>query len=132
MTHFATEIKNLFNIETKLQTSNIDLPSLLTLYCNMIELHRIRSEIILTTSECSILSQIYKQQCEFVNLKNAKLLNDEAISFDPLDFLDSKHVDFTEHGPSHFETIDLAVREFDKCFLSNFNFRNPDTFKLNI
>jgi hypothetical protein len=30
------------------------------------------------------------------------------------------------------ETIDLAIREFDKSLLSNFNFRNPDTFKLNI
>ena len=26
----------------------------------------------------------------------------------------------------------MAIKEFDPCFLSNFNFRNPDTFKLNI
>lgn len=113
-------------------TQNIEVPSLLTLYCNMMELLRIRSEIILTASECSILSQIYMQQCEVMKLKNIKLFNDEPISFDLPDLTDSHLVNFLEHGPSHGEKIDLAVREFDKCFLSNFNFRNPDTFKLNI
>jgi len=28
--------------------------------------------------------------------------------------------------------INLAVREFDISLLSNFNFRNPDSYKLNI
>jgi hypothetical protein len=30
------------------------------------------------------------------------------------------------------EEIDLAIREFDPQLLSNFNFRNPDTLKINI
>lgn len=37
-----------------------------------------------------------------------------------------------EDGPSHLEKIDLAIREFDPALLSNFNFRNPDSLKLNI
>lgn len=85
VTNFAADLQNLFNMETQLQVSNIDIPSMLTLYCNMMELHRIRSEIILTTSECSILSQIYLQQCQFVNFKKAQLVADEPISFDPLE-----------------------------------------------
>jgi hypothetical protein len=28
--------------------------------------------------------------------------------------------------------IELAIREFDPTLLSNFNFRNPDSFKMNI
>lgn len=28
--------------------------------------------------------------------------------------------------------IDLAAREFDPTLLSNMNFRNPDSFKINI
>jgi hypothetical protein len=30
------------------------------------------------------------------------------------------------------DTIELAVNEFDPKLLSNFNFRNPDSFKINI
>ena len=41
-------------------------------------------------------------------------------------------INFLDEGPSHNTVIDLAIREFDPCLLSNFNFRNPDTFKLNI
>ena len=41
-------------------------------------------------------------------------------------------MNFLDEGPSHNTHIDLAIREFDPTLLSNFNFRNPDTFKLNI
>jgi hypothetical protein len=34
---------------------NIVAPSLLKTYCNIIELHRLRSEIMLTASECAML-----------------------------------------------------------------------------
>jgi len=30
------------------------------------------------------------------------------------------------------DKIDLAVREFDILLLSNLNFRNPDSFKINM
>jgi len=39
----------------------------------MVELHRLRNEIILTASECVVLKQIYKQQCEVANCKNIKI-----------------------------------------------------------
>ena len=39
------------------------VPSLLKTYSNMVELHRLRSEIILTVSECAILQQTYEAQC---------------------------------------------------------------------
>ena len=41
-------------------------------------------------------------------------------------------MNFFEDGSSHLDDIKLAVSEFDSGLLSNFNFRNPDTFKLNI
>ena len=37
----------------------IEVPSLLTTFCNMVELMRLRHEIILAASECCILQQIY-------------------------------------------------------------------------
>jgi hypothetical protein len=41
-------------------------------------------------------------------------------------------VNFFEHGPSHLDRIDIAIAEFDSGLLTNFNFRNPDSFKINI
>ena len=37
-----------------------------------------------------------------------------------------------DHGCAHNHLIDLAIKEFDPTLLSNFNFRNPDAFKLNV
>ena len=37
-----------------------------------------------------------------------------------------------DHGCAHNHPIDLAIKEFDPTLLSNFNFRNPDAFKLNV
>lgn len=98
------------------------------------ELHRLRSEIILASSECSILSQIYLNQCEFIGNKNNKLSQTESINFDKTDLngQDNVIVNFFDDGPAHMEIIDLAAREFDSNLLSNLNFRHPDAFKINI
>ena len=40
-------------------------------------------------------------------------------------------MDFLEDGPSHQDEIALAICEFDQKLLTNFNFRSPDSFKLN-
>jgi hypothetical protein len=39
---------------------NIVVPSQLKVYCNMMELHRLRSEIIIAASECAMLGQAYQ------------------------------------------------------------------------
>ena len=41
-------------------------------------------------------------------------------------------VNFFDDGPSHSTPIGLAIKEYDPAILCNFNFRNPDSFKLNI
>jgi len=43
------------NVTDTLNQRNIVAPSLLKTYCNMVELHRLRSEIILAVSECAML-----------------------------------------------------------------------------
>jgi hypothetical protein len=47
-----------------LHNRNISAPSMLKLYCNLVELHRLRNEIILAASECTVLQQVYLRQCE--------------------------------------------------------------------
>jgi hypothetical protein len=53
----------------EIATRNITVPSMLSLFCNMMELHRLRNEIILAASECEILQQAYVSQCEFANFR---------------------------------------------------------------
>ncbi len=100
----------------------------------MIELHRLRNELILAASETAILQDIYVKQCELVGQRNTNTQIGEGITFDQLSPAESEVeiVNFIDHGPSHQENIGLTVREFDKALLSNLNFRNPDSFKLNI
>ena len=117
-----------------LNRRNITVPSMLTIYCNMIELHRLRNEIILAATETQLLASIYKQQQELCSCKNIKIELSDSISFDSLDTLESnvKTINYVDDGPASHEQIGLAIKEFDPLLLSNFNFRNPDSFKFNI
>jgi hypothetical protein len=70
-----------------------------------------------------------------MGVRNSSTQLPEGISFDQYDYSESsdvKLVNFVDHGPSHSETIGLAAREFDPALLSNINFRNPDSFKINL
>ena len=51
----APEITVTQNIGLDLSGRRIEVPSLLTTFCNMVELMRLRHEIILTASECTAL-----------------------------------------------------------------------------
>jgi len=51
------EVKDLLN------RRQIQVPSLLQTYCNVIELLRLRQEIFLAATECTVLQVIYQRQC---------------------------------------------------------------------
>jgi hypothetical protein len=51
------EVKDLLN------RRQILVPSLLQTYCNVIELLRMRQEIIFAATECTVLQAIYQRQC---------------------------------------------------------------------
>mgnify|MGYP006950288060 CR=1 FL=1 len=72
------------------------------------------------------------RQCETVGQKSTRVLQSEGISFDQPEDSEFKYVNYVDDGPSHKSVIDLAIKEFDPNLLSNLNFRNPDSFKLNI
>ena len=94
---------------------------------------RIRQEIILAATETAILTQIYMKQCALVGEKNSRVELDSGITWEQGEEEQNReHVNFCEDGPAHLDTFKLAIREFDPQLLSNFNFRNPDSLKLNI
>ena len=113
---------------------NVDVPSLLQTYCNMVELMRLRNEIILAVSECTVLQQIYKNQSVACKIAGLDVFISDSISFDPVDTHDDQEevINYFDEGTAYSIQIGLAVKEYDPCLLSNFNFRNPDSFKINI
>jgi len=44
-----------------LSRRNIAIPPMLYIYSNIMELHRLRNEIILAASECAVLTQIFNE-----------------------------------------------------------------------
>lgn len=61
--------------------------------------------------------------------RDTRVVLSEGIDFQQEE---SEFVNYFEDGPSHMETIELAAVEFDPKLLSNFNFRNPDSLKINL
>lgn len=110
------------------------MPSLLTIYCNIIELQRLRSELIVCASECAILQKVYLAQAKACKKNNLRTSTDESISFAPLIDTEEEEtkINYLNDGPGAGVRIDLAVREFDPALLSNMNYKHPDSFKLSV
>ena len=112
---------------------NIEVPSQLEIYCNMMELMRLRHEIILTMSECQVLKNVYKNQAETCKKNDLKIDLPDSVSFEDLEPTDEGEndlINYIDEGPAHQLEIGLTIKEFDPKILSNLNFRAPDAFKL--
>ena len=52
----------------------INIPSLLTMYCNAMEMLRLRQELIYAVSETQLLTDVYENQCKMVNRQNFRVM----------------------------------------------------------
>jgi hypothetical protein len=109
-------------------------PSMLEVYCNVMELMRLRNEIIMVASECAVLQKLYTQQAADCNRTHYKCRLPDSVSFPPLeeDGEEPPSVNYVDQGPANGITIDLAASEFDPTLLSNMNYKHPDSFQLSI
>ena len=99
----------------------------------MMELMRLRHEIILTNSECQVLKQIYQEQCANCKKGDVKVDLPDCVSFEELEPAEEGEndvINYIDEGPAHHIDIGLSIKEFDPKLLSNLNFRAPDSFKL--
>ena len=64
---------------------NVEVPSLLHIYCNMMELMRLRHEITLAASECKALAKVYEDQIRACRKTDAKVELPDSISFEQLE-----------------------------------------------
>lgn len=81
-----------------------------------------------------MLQQIYLHQGKLCKIASLDIWLQDSVSFENVDIHDDQEglVNFFEDGTSYNIDIGLAVKEYDPSLLANFNFRNPDSVKLNI
>ncbi len=102
---------------------------MLHLYCNSVELLRLRQELITTMSETMVLTEIYEGQGKLVNRPNFRPFFADQVKFDNY-LIDTTKVNYIDDGPAAGFEFDLAIKEFDQVLKSNVNFRNPDALKM--
>ena len=80
---------------------NLRVPSLLQLYCNLVEMLRLRSEIILAASECSILQETYLKQCSLVGCaaESAEIKDPIVFTIEDENLEMHECVNYLEQGP---------------------------------
>lgn len=107
----------------------ITAPTLLALSCNVVELLRIRSEVMMCLSECVELQLLYKRQVKACNRASLTPLFSEGLAFEH-GLVEEGELNYLDHGPASMLDIELAINEIDPTIASNFNFRSADAFKM--
>lgn len=107
----------------------VQRPSLLQLECNALEVMRVRQELMMCVSECSMLEELFLRQAKRCNMASLKASYAEGLSF-PSRLAEPSEINYVDDGPASHLTVDLAIRELDPTLLSNLNFRSPDAFKI--
>ena len=72
---------------------------MLNLYCNTVELLRLRQELIVAMSESKVLQEIYEAQGKLVNRPNFKPFFTDQVKFDNY-LIDASKVNFIDDGPA--------------------------------
>jgi hypothetical protein len=60
----------------------VNVPLMLNLYCNSVELLRLRQELIQSMSESMVLQEIYEAQAKLINRPNFRPFFTDSVKFD--------------------------------------------------
>ncbi|CDW83349.1 UNKNOWN [Stylonychia lemnae] len=107
----------------------INIPPMLQIYCNTVELLRLRQELLFAVSESMLLQEVYENQSKMVNRQNFKVIYSDQINFDNY-LIDQSKINYIDDGPAKLIDFDLAISEFDQLLKSNLNFRSSDAIKM--
>ena len=81
-TKFQSKIRQEEKIKSNLKNKlrfKVQMPSLLFFYCNIVEVLRLRENLIKMANETVILSQIYKDLCKFASNDGSRLVMTDSI-----------------------------------------------------
>lgn len=95
---------------------------MLILFCNLVELIRLREVLIKGLSECAILSEVYNYQKEIVNRPSYTEFFNQKLGLESL--IHRENINYIEEGIMFDNNIGLAINEYDDNLRSNINFMN--------
>ena len=95
----STAAQSRYFSQLKEYMRKVHCPSMLHLYCNTVELLRLRQELMTAMSESKVLQEIYEAQGKFVNRPNFKPFFTDQVKFDNY-LIDSSKVNFIDDGPA--------------------------------
>ena len=106
---------------------------MLLVFCNLIEMLRMRESLILSMADTSALEDCYNRQKSLVNKESDKNLFAEHLNIECVSLVEHNYVNFVEHGSllSKLPRIDsgLAIDELCPTLRANLNFRNPESIQ---
>lgn len=100
---------------------------MLLVFCNLVEVMRLREQLITNLSESQVLGDFYLQLRDMVNRNNFKMLFQNPLVFETFT-VSNDQINFVEDGSLTDVDIDLAINEFDTNLRSNLNFMNTESF----
>jgi len=102
-------------------------PSMMRIACNLLEVLRLREELIVRASECAILEKIYQKQYEVVG-KSLKVNYSDQINFNtqPI-WKDQINIVDSNHGRN--KVFDLPFMEYDNTLAVNLDLRSESCIK---
>lgn len=118
-----------FYHQIKERTEEIQIPSMLTLMCNSVEVLRLRLLLLNTIEQSKILEQVYQSQAKLLGMEpkinfKEQMNVEHFVTNGPENF-----VNFIETGSATDLNLDLAINEFDAALRSSVNFSDPEAFK---
>ena len=96
--------------------------------CNLLEVLRLREELIHRIYETDILSIIYKAQLKHVNKDNFKLVLTDSINFDTQS-ITKDNMNLIDYNDGSKQEFDLPFREFDNSLKANLDFKSDSCIK---
>ena len=107
----------------------INMPSLLILSCNTIEILRLRNTLIMTVQQTEILEELFLKQTKLMGKEGLVYLKDKFKFPEYVVGVNETFVNFIDDGPASELHLKLAVNEFDPSLRSALNFADPECFK---
>ena len=103
---------------------------MLLVFCNLVEMLRMRESLILAMADTNALEECFDRQKKLVNRGSDRSLFSEHLQIECTSIVDHNHVNFVEHGSllSKFPQMEsgLAIDELCPTLRANLNFRNPE------
>ena len=110
------------------QTDVVNSPSMLVLCCNVMEVIRLKEELVQRIHETDLLSIIYKQQLKLVNKDSFKLVLNDPINFETQALL-KDNMNMVDVNDGSKVDFDLAFREFDYTLRACLDFKSDSCVK---